>query len=97
MAKERAEEATASKSRFLAAASHDLRQPLHALTLFARALSRRVDGKEARHLVAQTEQALGSLKEMFDALLDISRLDAGLIEPTHNINLTEFIERVAGG
>ncbi len=97
-AKEKAEEATASKSRFLAAASHDLRQPLHALTLFARALSRRVEGKEARDLVAQTEQALGSLKEMFDALLDISRLDAGLIEPTpQNINLSEVIERVAGG
>jgi|LNFM01.1.fsa_nt_gb signal transduction histidine kinase/ActR/RegA family two-component response regulator len=97
-AKERAEEATASKSRFLAAASHDLRQPLHALTLFARALSRRVEGKEARDLVAQTEQALGSLKEMFDALLDISRLDAGLIEPTpQNISLSEFVERVSSG
>ena len=48
--------------------------------------------------MAQTEQALGSLKEMFDALLDISRLDAGLIEPTpQNINLSEVIERVAGG
>ncbi len=97
-AKEKAEEATQSKSRFLAAASHDLRQPLHALTLFARALSRRVDGKEARDLVAQTEQALASLKEMFDALLDISRLDAGLIEPQQqNLSLVEFIERVAGG
>ena len=98
VAKEKAEEATQSKSRFLAAASHDLRQPLHALTLFARALSRRVDGKEAKALVAQTEQALASLKEMFDALLDISRLDAGLIEPhPQTFNLKEFIERVAGG
>jgi signal transduction histidine kinase/ActR/RegA family two-component response regulator len=97
-AKERAEEATASKSRFLAAASHDLRQPLHALTLFARALSRRVEGKEARDLVGQTEQALASLKEMFDALLDISRLDAGLIEPMpQNVSLCELVERVAGG
>lgn len=97
-AKEKAEEAMASKSRFLAAASHDLRQPLHALTLFARALSRRVEGKEARDLVGQTEQALASLKQMFDALLDISRLDAGLIEPSYqNVSLRDFIERVAGG
>lgn len=97
-AKEKAEEAMASKSRFLAAASHDLRQPLHALTLFARALSRRVDGKEARDLVAHTESALASLKEMFDALLDISRLDAGLIQPNpQDFKLKEFIDRVAGG
>jgi signal transduction histidine kinase/ActR/RegA family two-component response regulator len=97
-AKEEAEEATASKSRFLAAASHDLRQPLHALTLFARALSRRVEGKEAKDLVAQTEQALASLKEMFDALLDISRLDAGLIEPSlQSVSLVEYVDKVAGG
>jgi signal transduction histidine kinase/ActR/RegA family two-component response regulator len=97
-AKVKAEQATASKSRFLAAASHDLRQPLHALTLFARALSRRVEGREAKGLVAQTEQALASLKEMFDALLDVSRLDAGLIEPkSQDVVLPEFIERVAAG
>jgi signal transduction histidine kinase/ActR/RegA family two-component response regulator len=97
-AKVKAEQATASKSRFLAAASHDLRQPLHALTLFARALSRRVEGREAKGLVAQTEQALASLKEMFDALLDVSRLDAGLIEPKpQDVLLTEFVERVSAG
>lgn len=97
-AKVKAEQATASKSRFLAAASHDLRQPLHALTLFARALSRRVEGREAKGLVAQTEQALASLKEMFDALLDVSRLDAGLIEPKpQDVVLSEFVERVSAG
>ncbi len=97
-AKEKAEAATASKSRFLAAASHDLRQPLHALTLFARALSRRVEGREAKGLVAQTEQALASLKEMFDALLNVSRLDAGLIQPNaQDVAMSEFIDRVSAG
>ena len=97
-AKEEAESATRSKSRFLAAASHDLRQPLHALTLFARALSRRVEGAEAKGLVAQTEQALASLKEMFDALLNVSRLDAGLIQPTlQDVSLAELIGRLSAG
>lgn len=97
-AKEAAELATQSKSRFLAAASHDLRQPLHALTLFARALSRRVEGAEAKGLVAQTEQALSSLKGMFDALLNVSRLDAGLIEPSFQlVSLSSVIERVQAG
>ena len=97
-AKEKAEDATQSKSRFLAAASHDLRQPLHALTLFVRALSRRVEGNEAKTLVSQTEQSLVSLKEMFDALLNVSRLDAGLIEPNpQDIGLADFIARVSQG
>ena len=51
------------------------------MTLFARALSRRVHGEEAPRLVAQIEEALKSLKGMFDALLNVSRLDAGLIQP----------------
>jgi signal transduction histidine kinase/ActR/RegA family two-component response regulator len=97
-AKEKAELATQSKSRFLAAASHDLRQPLHALTLFARALSRRVEGEEAKGLVAQTEQALASLKEMFDALLNVSRLDAGLIQPNlQTVALADIVDRVSAG
>ena len=98
LAREEAEGATATKSRFLAVASHDLRQPLHAITLFARALSRRVSGEEAQHLVAQLESSLASLKEMFDALLDVSRLDAGLIEPNiTNISVKELVERITGG
>jgi hypothetical protein len=81
VARNEAEQATAAKSRFLAVASHDLRQPLHAITLFTRALSRRVSGEEAVRLVGQIELALSSLKTMFDALLNISRLDAGLLAP----------------
>ncbi|MFT3732886.1 MAG: ATP-binding protein [Hyphomicrobium sp.] len=97
-AKAAAESATEAKSRFLAAASHDLRQPLHALTLFARALSRRVTGNEATTLVAQMEEGLRGLKGMFDALLNVSRLDAKLIEPTRTpVSIAEIIERVSVG
>lgn len=97
-AKAAAESATEAKSRFLAAASHDLRQPLHALTLFARALSRRVSGGEATTLVAQMEEGLRGLKGMFDALLNVSRLDAKLIEPTKTpVSIAELIERISVG
>lgn len=97
-AKAAAESATEAKSRFLAAASHDLRQPLHALTLFARALSRRVSGEEATTLVAQMEEGLRGLKGMFDALLNVSRLDAKLIEPAKiPVSVAEIMERVSVG
>ena len=97
-AKAEAELATEAKSRFLAAASHDLRQPLHALTLFARALARRVNGQEATTLVAQMEEGLRGLKGMFDALLNVSRLDAKLIEPSKTfVSVDEIIERISVG
>ncbi|MBY0560293.1 ATP-binding protein [Hyphomicrobium sp.] len=97
-AKAEAELATEAKSRFLAAASHDLRQPLHALTLFARALARRVSGNEATTLVAQMEEGLRGLKGMFDALLNISRLDAKLIDPAKtSVSVSEIIERISVG
>ena len=97
-AKADAEHATEAKSRFLAAASHDLRQPLHALMLFARALSRRVQGQEATILVSQMEEGFRGLKAMFDALLNVSRLDAKLIEPARApVCVAEIIERVSIG
>jgi signal transduction histidine kinase/ActR/RegA family two-component response regulator len=93
-----AEKATQAKSRFLTAASHDLRQPLHAMTLFARALSRRVHGAEPERLVGQIEESLRSLKGMFDALLNVSKLDAGLIQPTPStISVKALIDRVSEG
>ncbi len=77
--KDRAEEANISKSRFLASASHDLRQPIHALGLFIGALSpRRMDG-EARQLVDHIARSVRALDDMFAALLDISKFDAGVI------------------
>ena len=97
-AKAEAESAMEAKSRFLAAASHDLRQPLHALMLFARALARRVQGQEATTLVSQMEEGFRGLKGMFDALLNVSRLDAKLIEPARApVCIAEIMERVSIG
>jgi len=80
--RERLEEATRAKSRFLAAASHDLRQPLHALTLLTHALRRRTEGvPEAEELLGHMDDALTSLRRMFEALLDVSKLDAGVMKP----------------
>ncbi len=80
-AKERAERADAVKSQFLAAASHDLRQPLHALGLFVDALDARVDRADLRSLVENIKLSTTSLSELLDALLDVSRLDAGAVKP----------------
>jgi len=79
--KEKAERANKAKSQFLAAASHDLRQPLHALGLFASALNERIKFPEARQLVDNINKSVAALEELFNSLLDISRLDAGVIQP----------------
>ena len=80
-ARDEAIEANRSKSRFLAAASHDLRQPLHAMTLFVSALKRRLPDGEAGELIGNVDQSLRSLRSMFDTLLDMSKIEAGLIKP----------------
>jgi signal transduction histidine kinase/ActR/RegA family two-component response regulator len=91
-----AEKATAAKSRFLAAASHDLRQPLHAMMLVARALSRRVSDGEVVGLVGQLQTSLAALKKMFDALLNVSRLDAGLVHPNFDdVAVEDILRRVS--
>ena len=74
------------KSRFLAAASHDLRQPLHALNLFVAQLRAESDPAERSRLVARIDAAVSAMNELFEALLDMSKLDAGILAP----NLTEF-------
>ena len=78
----RAEAANVAKSRFLAAASHDLRQPVHALGLFAGALQMREMDAEARQILAKVETSIAALDGLFTALLDISKIDAGIVE-TH--------------
>lgn len=79
--KEEAERANMAKSRFLAAASHDLRQPLHALNLFAAELESRVNTAAQRRLSRQINTAVGSLGELLAALLDMSRLDIAELTP----------------
>jgi signal transduction histidine kinase len=73
--------ANSSKTRFLAAASHDLLQPLNAARLFVSALAGRRMADGNRQLVAQAASALDSIESLLEALLEISRLDAGAIQP----------------
>ena len=97
-ARDEAIEANRSKSRFLAAASHDLRQPLHAMTLFVSALSRRLPGGEAGELIVHVDQSLRSLRSMIDTLLDMSKIEAGLIKPTlAPVALDEFFASLRAG
>lgn len=74
------------KSRFLAIASHDLRQPVHALGLFAASLERRLQGTNEEPLIRNVMRSIEGLERSFNAMLDISRLDAGTVEP----NLQQF-------
>jgi signal transduction histidine kinase/CheY-like chemotaxis protein len=73
--------ANQAKSRFLRAASHDLRQPMHALGLLVSQLDERAGDPETRRIAEQAQTAVTALRELLDAILDISRLDAGVISP----------------
>jgi len=94
-AQKRAEAATRAKSVFLAAASHDLRQPLHAVGFFAAALSGRVSDPEVRDLINSINASVEALENLFNALLDISKLDAGAVEPSvHAFGLESMLTRL---
>lgn len=94
--KDEAERASHDKSRFLAVASHDLRQPLHALGLYVAELQRKVSGAEQQHLVGKMEQSVEALSTLLNALLDISKLDAGAIVPQiHACDIGAMLKRVA--
>ena len=77
--KNEAEEATQAKSRFLAAASHDLRQPTHALGMFVARLSQSHLDAQTRSLVGSVEASVHAMQDLLDDLLDLSRLDAGAV------------------
>jgi signal transduction histidine kinase/ActR/RegA family two-component response regulator len=79
-----AEKANAAKARFLAAASHDLRQPLHAVGLFVGKL-RETASTEQQPLVSRIDEGLAGMASLLTALLDISRLDAGVVEPQRSV------------
>ena len=80
-ARDAAVKADQEKSRFLAIASHDLRQPVHAIGLFAATLEKRLAGSAEEPLVRNLSRAIDGLDRSFNVMLDISRLDAGAIEP----------------
>lgn len=77
----RAEAASLAKSKFLAAASHDLRQPIQSLMLFSQVLTLKLADHPVREVVVKMSTALDTLKELLDSLLDLSKLDAGLVTP----------------
>jgi len=77
--KEQAERANSAKTRFLAAASHDLRQPVQALNWFVGALHQLLSDAQALHICQLMRESIKSLNELLETLLDISKLDAGVI------------------
>lgn len=96
-AKLEAERANAAKSRFLAAASHDLRQPLQALALLKDFLAPSLTGDRAADLLARFDKALGALSGMLDVLLNISQIEAGAVQPARTaFPVAEMLDRLHG-
>ncbi len=92
-ARQEAETANRSKTQFFAAASHDLRQPLHALGLFAAALHEKIKDPEVLNTVRSINASVAALEGLFNELLDIAKIDSGVIKP----NLSHFaLESVFG-
>ena len=90
-----AETANRAKSQLLAAASHDLRQPLHALGLYTAALAARAGASEWHPLVGSVQRAVAALETQFEQLLDLSRLEAGALTPAlARVNLAPLLNRV---
>src|SRR5207237_8493168 len=85
----------AAKSRCLASASHDLRQPLHALGFFVDALQEHSLPADGRAVVANIRRSVDAMEDLFNSLLDVSRLDAGIVRPRiGTIPLAPLMERV---
>ncbi len=94
-ARKAAEQANSAKTRFLAAASHDLRQPIHALGLFFAELSDQVHTPETDSLITQVNDSITAINSMLNALLDVSILDAGVVQPNiESFTLTEIFTRL---
>ena len=91
-----AEEANLAKTRFLASASHDLRQPLTALTLFSESLSQLAKTKALVQLSGHIDQSVRTLEKLFNSLLDLSKLDAGIIQVINKrFSVTDMLIRLA--
>ncbi|MGI9386517.1 MAG: hybrid sensor histidine kinase/response regulator, partial [Methyloligellaceae bacterium] len=85
LAKSKADEANLDKTRFLAAASHDILQPLNAARLFVSSLTERHLAKEDGRLVGNVDASLEAVEDILNALLDISRLDTGAMKPEFSV------------
>ena len=94
-AKRQAELATVAKSRFLAAASHDLRQPLQTLALLQGLLAKKVAGEKAQKLVGRIDEALGAMTGMLNTLLDINQIEVGAVKAeTTDFPVNELFDRL---
>jgi len=94
-AKRQAELATIAKSRFLAAASHDLRQPLQTLALLQGLLAKRVVGEKKQKLVERIDEALSAMTGMLNTLLDINQIEVGAVKAaTTDFPVNELFDRL---
>jgi two-component system, sensor histidine kinase len=94
-ARANADEANRAKSRFLAAASHDLRQPMHSLGLFIAAAKQESNQRERERLFGRIESSANAMEGLFNTLLDVSRLDAGILVPEReSFALGPLLERL---
>jgi signal transduction histidine kinase/ActR/RegA family two-component response regulator len=92
---EEAQAASRAKTRFLASASHDLRQPIHTMSLFVEALNLRVQDDRTKPLVKDLREAMLALSTQLDSLLDISKLDAGVVQPCYvHVDLQHLMQRL---
>lgn len=93
--KSAAEMANAAKSHFLAAASHDLRQPMHAIGLYVEAMKPLLRGRQAGVTLEKLAASVTALEGLFNAILDVSKLDAGAVQPQwQTIPLREFLQEL---
>jgi signal transduction histidine kinase len=96
-ARGRAEKANLAKSQLLAAASHDLRQPLHALSLFSGSLQSLALDDEAKDVAARIQSNVAAMEKLFNGLLDISRLEAGVVQSHREpMSCQDLFDRLAG-
>lgn len=90
-----AERATSARTRFFAAASHDLRQPLHAISLYLPLLLKHMKQAEGREMLEAIQNSCSAMRSLLDSLLDISRLDAGVIDPQIGpVSLLDLFDRL---
>lgn len=97
-AKEEAERANRAKSQFLAAASHDLRQPLHAMQMYITALQQKVKDRNLLKIVSDIDAVSISTGRLLNSILDVSQLEAGAVKPQiEDFPIQEVLHRVARG
>ena len=94
-ARRSAELASLAKSQFLAAASHDLRQPLYALSLFSASLDALKLDAGGRAVVGNIQDSIGAMESLFDGLLDLSKLEAGAVTPRFGaVSVDDLFDRL---